>query len=273
MKKFMALTTLIIMAMNLSLYADLGYDGPSDNIFWKKSESEGNYFFATSPTSLAKLALDSDIIGVGQVSQRTNDSFIVTIDHALVGCTNGAIIQVHGEWHGMKIFEYYWRGGQGIAMKQGLFAPLALFFPTNQSQIVFTARTNELDAVFWNEHCDQIGNPIDPNYDRKYLSLNYLNRSWWYVDRDDGILTAQFTNILQAVRVESDWANYFHLCRDGAFSMSDRVKEDSFWDMRDVARYATLVQIPLILADPLVDPKLKDLLNTSGWNNPNLEAP
>jgi len=41
------------------------------------------------------LARYSDVIGVGTASNRENTHFTVTVDHAVVGCTNGAVIVVH----------------------------------------------------------------------------------------------------------------------------------------------------------------------------------
>ena len=264
MKKLMVCTTLVLL-LGANNHADemppydggpYEYDGFFDDTWWRSPKW---YDTCVSPTTLGVLARYSDIIGVGQVSEKQETYFTVKIDLALFGCTNGAVIMVHDGLENEDLFVKSERQN---------------WFPTNNSRIVFAAYTN--DYGFLKTEIMYRKYPKLPQTPEKILpnpTLRYLNRSWWYVDRDDGILTAQFTNILQAVRVESNWANYFHLCRDGAFSMSDRVKEDSFWDMRDVARYATLAQIPLILADPLVDPKLKDLLNTSGWNNPNLEAP
>jgi hypothetical protein len=103
--------------------------------------------------------------------------------------------------------------------------------------------------------------------------LRYLNRSWWHVERDDGLLTTQFTNVLQAVRFDRNWTNYFHLCRDGEYSASNRVREDSAGDMRDVAFYATHAQRSFILADPLVKPNHKALLAFPEWGLPDFEEP
>ena len=94
---------------------------------------------------------------------------------------------------------------------------------------------------------------------------SYLNRSWWYVDRDEGVLFNQFTNVLQAVRFDRNWTNYYSLCRDGASSTSNRVREDSFWDMRFLAVVATDERMQIMLADPLVDPKHKQCLLNEGW--------
>ena len=95
--------------------------------------------------------------------------------------------------------------------------------------------------------------------------LRYLNRSWWPVDRDDGVLFNQFTNVLQAVRFDRNWTNFFYLCRDGANSPSNRVREDSFWDMRFLAMFATDERAQFMLDDPLVDPVHTEGIFTGNW--------
>ena len=110
--------------------------------------------------------------------------------------------------------------------------------------------------------------PLQPEYIKKHLSLRYLNRTWWYADRDDGLLLTQFTNVLQAVRFDRNWTNYFYLCRDGANSPSNRVREDSFKDLRKFSVFSTDAQAQFILDDPLVDPKHKEMILAPNWRCP-----
>jgi hypothetical protein len=122
---------------------------------------------------------------------------------------------------------------------------------------VYSARSQK----FWNY----------PDYPleeiRTNLEMRVYNRSWWYPERDDGVLLTQFTNVIQAVRIEPNWTNFFYLCRDGANSPSNRVREDSFWDLRDLASFSTDEQAQFILDDPLVDEKHKECLNSPGWRS------
>jgi len=84
----------------------------------------------------------------------------------------------------------------------------------------------------------------------------------------------QFTNIIQEVRVNRNWTNYFELVRDGLTSMSDRVREDSHWDMATLVYYSTYAQRALLLADPLLDSAFKNLLiNEPDYGFPELEEP
>jgi len=113
--------------------------------------------------------------------------------------------------------------------------------------------------------------PRPPKRVQTNYELRYLNRSWWYPERDDGVLFTQFTNILQAVRFDRNWTNYFELCRDGATSTSNRVREDSFWDMRLLSAVATPERVQIILDDPLVHISHKTLLLSGNWKPKNTD--
>ena len=256
MKKPLIFAILALLALGVYLHAQrqsrppspYRYDGPKDQTPWTEV-SDVDHGISLFWTTLGPLARCSDIIGVGQVSQRGEDHFTVTIDHALVGCTNGAAIVVYYNPE-VVFFD---------------LPPSSAYFPTNQGRIVFAARTNEYSFghgdMFWN-HAEI---PEEPEYIHENLSLRFLNRSWWYADRDDGVLFTQFTNVLQAVRFDRNWTNYFYLCRDGANSASDRVREDSFKDLRSISIRTTDEQAQFIVDDPLVDQKHKDLILYPGW--------
>ena len=245
--------TLITLALGACLYAQVGppphvYQGPPDDMYWTGTE---NYDVFTRTTTLGLLARYSDVIGMGQVSNRTDDHLTVTVDYALVGCTNGQSIVMY------ETPPIQWAGGGGNGIKSD-------YMPTNNSRIVFAAFTNDYSGgrrMFWNS--PEIPYP-PPNIQTNY-ELRYLNRSWWYPERDDGVLFTQFTNVLQAVRFDRNWTNFFYLCRDGAFSASNRVKEDSYWDIRVLAASATDERAQFMLDDPLVDPVHTDGIFTGGW--------
>ena len=271
MKKLMTTATSTLLTLCVNLYAQQPSSlspyggGPRDNIFAAKhiqpgKNGDNQYRSALDWTTLGPLARYSDIIGVGQVSQQqTNGPFIVTVDHALVGCTNGAAIKMYGEWNGVKIFEELFEGG---SPQNSHFCFLIFDFPTNESRIVFAVSTNDYrhstsyENMFWNHtKIPETLSDIDEGN-----RLRYLNRSWWYVDRDDGLLFTQFTNVIQAVRFDRNWTNYFYLCYNGANSPSNRVREDSSKDMSGIFNRATDEQAQFILDDPLIDQKHKDWL-------------
>jgi hypothetical protein len=253
MKKLLTLATLAALTLAVCLHAQYGYDGPMDEIWWAH-RGEPAYRLACYKTTLGHLARYSDIIGIGCVSGKTNDHFTVTIDHALVGCTNGADIVLYASYED-------WGDEYPEEMLED-------YLPTNLVRIVFAARTNVYNVgsgkMFWN-HAEI---PVQPDYVEKHPSLFYLNRSWWHVDRDYGLLLTQFTNVLQAVRFDRNWTNYFYLCRDGANSPSNRVREDSFRDLRILSLYSTDPQSQFIVDDPLVDPKHKRMILVPNWRYP-----
>jgi len=76
-------------------------------------------------------------------------------------------------------------------------------------------------------------------------------------------LFTQFTNVLQAVRIEPNWTNYYNVLRDGLSSTSNRVREDSFndlWRVINISRYWKW-QTEIIKPDPLIWPELKEIYN------------
>ena len=256
MKKLLT-TTLAALTLATSFYAQkqprppTAYDGPFDDTYWTGWDWE-YYDDLKSSTTLGSLARYSDIIGIGIVSNLTNDHFTVTVDHSIFGCTNGASIVV---WEDPDPF---WKKYPDKQKSN--------YMPTNDSRIVFAVYTNDFGGggrMFWNSPSPEI--PWTPLKIHSKYQLRYLNRSWWHVDRDDGLLTTQFTNVLQAVRFDHNWTNYFELCRDGANSPSNRVREDSFWDMRSLAVLATDEWMQFMLDDPSVDPKHKTCLLHEGW--------
>ena len=260
MKKLFTSATLVVVIFTVCLYAQIprpswiqkspaGYDGDWDDTYWS---DEFDYDTAVRKTQLGSLARYSDIIGVGVVSDKGDGRFTVTVDHTVTGCTNGMSLVVHDGQE----FGYGWDHFPERTRDY--------YMPTNDSRIVFAVYTNDFGGrnnLFW-EPPEDFSHPktINTNY-----NLRYLNRTWWYPDRDDGELFTHFTNVIQAVRFDPNWTNFFYLCRDGANSPSSRVREDSFWDMRYLAYFSTNEEAQFILDDPLVDPKHKMCILKEGW--------
>jgi len=266
MKKLLTTVITATIALGVLLHAQVwrpswyepspyDYDGEWDDNYWTESH---RYRYLDQTTTLGKLARYSDVIGVGVVSNKGifNEEygfgyFTVTVDHALAGCTNGASFVIYD-------------GREGEGGKGDFSVTREDYMPTNNSRIVFAVYTNDFGSnarMYWSSPTI----PVPPGGVLKNLNLRYLNRSWWYVDRDDGVLLSHFTNVIQAVRVEQNWTNFFYLCRDGASSTSNRVKEDSYWDMRVLALVATDERAQIMLDDPLVDPSHKVGLNNPQW--------
>ena len=170
MKK-MLITTIITLAIGIIVFAQKqpplqrGYHGPYDDTYWT-SLDWSEYDTVAHNTTLGFLARYSDIIGVGIVNNLTNDHFTVTVDHALVGCTNGASIVVYEDP------EPLW-----MAYPLNSIADKAKYMPTNDSRIVFAVYTNDYGygaRMYWSLPTLEIPWP------KTILTRNqlrYLNRS------------------------------------------------------------------------------------------------
>ena len=221
---------------DLELYYPYRKIGPSDPALQKRFPHERDQ------TTLGELANWSDLIAIGRVATQDWASVVINVETALVGCTNGQPVTI-------KLWPY-----DNMEPFRGLYEPKWLEMkdrlPTNGAFIVFSAYTNETQAGYIR--------PVKwPKYQRRDYRWLYDNRSWWYADRDDGVLLEQFTNIVHATRIDRNWANYVHLCRDGNFKDSIRVREDSFYDLREFARQANVEQANYFFNDPLILPELK----------------
>ena len=131
--------------------------------------------------------------------------------------------------------------------------------PKNQSRIVFSLFTNEKyykNIFYWGGHPH--GYPITFIAHLPQNEIYRFNHSWWHPEQDFGMVTDYFNNVIQAVRIERNWTNYFHLCRDGTYSTSERVRKDSYDDLRAlVCNASTIEQLEFIKNDPLVDRAIK----------------
>ena len=258
MKKLL-FQTLALLSFGQCLHSQFKWHEPPSPFDWHGPYYESywantiDYHKAVSQTTLGTLARFSDVIGVGKISDWDNGRFTITVDHALVGCTNGASILVHETKHAVPTWPDW-----EIKNKND-------FMPTNHSRIVFAVYTNDFgtgNRMYWNSPVI----PRQPYSVLKNYEMRWLNRSWWYFEHDDGVLFTQFTNVIQAVRFDRNWTNYFHLCRDGATSKSVRVQEDSFWDLRYLCILATPERGQYMLADPLVDSRHKTPYLNGVWS-------
>jgi len=83
------------------------------------------------------------------------------------------------------------------------------YLPTNQSRIVFAVYTNDFPHGYRRYYWGSPNTP-PPRKVLEHYELRNLNRSGWYPERDDGVLFTQFTNVIQAVRFERNWTNFFY---------------------------------------------------------------
>ena len=200
------------------------------------------YYEAFVPkTSLAVLANYADVIATGTVVSQNWQDMTVRVDHALAGCSNAQNIVIR------KCFDIELAGHYEN------------LFPTNSGNIVFAALAYDNKIPSDYDMSDIVSNTIIPHTNAPLYWLQHDTRQWWYANRDDGILLTQFTNVLQAVRIEPNWTNYYHLLRDGFSSPSNRVKEDSFNDLWCLLLNASSEQVEMILAEPWICSELKEI--------------
>jgi len=238
---------------DLELYYPYRKIGPSDPALQKRFPHERDQ------TTLGELANWSDLIAIGRVATQDWASVVINVETALVGCTNGQPVTI-------KLWPY-----DNMEPFRGLYEPKWLEMkdrlPTNGAFIVFSAYTNEvhnghISPRYWRDLSELEAYKIKgyPVKVRKDYRWWYDNRSWWYTDRDNGVLLEKFMNIIHTTRIERNWTNYVHFCRDGNFKDSIRVREDSFYDLREFARHADAEQAEYFYNDSLIMPELKEYL-------------
>ena len=243
---------LISLAMELFIFhPDLSapYEGLPDDFRGENKEAWGERCRST----FGALAKYSDIIAIGNVVTQDKSQIIVRVDIPLVGCTNNQPVKISLSPFPDEIMPWVEHAVPGYDMSR--------MFPTNNAHIIFCVYSNYNQGV-WGGYIDwrrDYTNAIPEYVDTEYR-LWHDKRSWWHTNRDNGLVLEHFTNIIQAVRHERNWTNYFHLTRDGANMNSIRIKEDSFYDMRDLCVFANTAQEHFINNDPLVLPEHKELL-------------
>ena len=249
----MSLKLLALFTLPLFIFADeeperqLHYPGPRD-------ASAPPPYYQPYPT-LGSLSRRCDVGGVADIIEESHsteldiDYFKLRVVSANYGCTNGQELLV-----AMVDFTNPER-------PETLNFP---FYPTNQSRIVFNVTSNIYETfpnnLFYREEDLDI---FDKHLDEQLPYYHFLNasRSWWYVDYQEGEPYVYWTNAIQHVRIESNWTNFYALCRTGATNTSNRVKEDAFNDMKNLAFNATDEQIQMMLNDPLFPSVSRDFLD------------
>jgi len=144
------------------------------------------------------------------------------------------------------------------------------YYPTNNSRFVFGTQTNsKLEFEDWSANLKKWNSadwqlPPQPEIistpTEKPGMLLGFTRYWWYEDYQDGLPYAQLTNLVRAARVERNWTNYYHLCRDNIPSPSARVWRDATEDLIQLSWAATPEQLDLMLNDPLLFAEFREWL-------------
>ena len=250
------------------LLASLSYLGPRDELMPKLSDF--GYGIIRGETTFGMLVKFSDSGGIGEVinrghlEERDLDYFTMRVSQAFWGCTNGQILNVYDDER------------KTIMSANNQVVVLA---PTNHARFVFVVSTNvheiyhmEYDLYDWNHETHLF--PITTN--TMFFYLKYGTRSWWYEDYQGGHLTTQLTNVLRTARTHRNWTNYYEVCRDGASVPSNRVQEDSFYDLRRLISRGSDDELDFMDKDPLfplnnrpfLDAEIAERQQKQGQKNP-----
>jgi hypothetical protein len=119
--------------------------------------------------------------------------------------------------------------------------------PTNNARIVFMAiwanYSHFVDWQNWNSPYDEtsieiipsahfVFRPLDPVPTipppaNTLYEMNIINEQqwWWHDTPENQPLTDYFTNVLDAVRLNRNWTNYYALCRSGLTNTIEHISE------------------------------------------------
>jgi len=196
-------------------------------------------------STLGVLTACSDAAGIGTVIPTEENNFNIQVDAPLFGCTNQQLVavNVHASYFGYGEYEY---------------------LPTNGQRIVFLVYTNLCDTWTvgdWRidiEQRQREGGKDD--FETPDFRLEHATRSWFVPDADDGLILAHLTNVVHTMRMERNWTNYYEVVRSGVISPSERVSQDSRYDLLGLIQFANPAQLLFMKNDPLFPVGLKEHL-------------
>ena len=236
---------LTVCTGSVFLLLALPFPGPRDERLPELNDfSYGVVMGSTTLNMLAKFADSSgagEVTGRGRSAEHDVDYFTIRVNQAFWGCTNGQILTVV-EWNPKTILS---ASHQEVDL-----------YPSNHARIVFAVSTNHYNTF---GH-DGNGDPCDWNNEahtfpisniRPLFVLDQMTRSWWHEDYQGGHLTTYLTNVFRTIHTHRNWTNYYETCRNGASINSNRVKEDSFYDLRDLITRGTDEQLEFMDNDSL----------------------
>ena len=252
MKKILTLTTLTLFT-GLGIAAWNNYAGPQEE---RISPAEKNFeytlgWYAQNASAVAVM----DVIDTS--TNHPNSKFghvTVRVVNALYGCTNGQEFVI------LKCNPNH-EGGLLSLIPQSEFDEFGCF-PTNNSRIVcaFTTQSLERSSLDWTPKVWKL--PPQPETIVSPTNTVYLRgdiHCWWPDGYQDNL---PLTHLVHAARVERNWTNYYHLCRDAINlpSPSELVYRNAVFDLGKLATGATRSQFDFIMNDPLLPELCRDWL-------------
>ena len=238
------------------------YAGPQDNVVVTGCDAE--HRIERDATTLGWLAQTSDVIGIGVVTQTEQSNFVVRVETALAGCAKGQHITLswaflkygdtfYKHWKDAQITDHSWVERAYVLREP----PLEYLYGIEKWRKPKTP--DEGTRVVFAAYANSDGEKTETSFPVVHYLL-FNERSWWPVNRDNGLLTKHFKKMVQATRVKPNGEKYFALCRDGVFMDSNRVKEDSFYDMRTLIKNAGKHEAQFMFDDPLLPSEHKAFL-------------
>ena len=215
----------------------------------KASPNDGEY-----GSSIGVLTLCSDMAGIGTVLE-TGYTNNFPVGHSLYEHSH--------EYITLQVEESFYGGSnqQIVVVNFGL----ASRSPPESERIVFFVRSNEYnfnDVGNWNlENETRKVEGVESDYiPPGYKFSDDYNHAWFSPNADNGLIFNYTTNIIYTLRTERNWTNYYEVVRNGVTSPSERVSEDSKFDLLGLIQFADPAQLLFMKNDPLFPVELKDLL-------------
>ncbi len=138
--------------------------------------------------------------------------------------------------------------------------PDAWTFPTNVPVVFFAITKRQRYGEFADFYLDKAGE------DGSELTFGYVDRSWFRVERDNGLIYTFATNLWDCVRANPDPARYYEVLRDAERTVS---RSESWRVQLDASKglswlFGAAAEEPL--AEKLNDPLLSDIMRNSVGN-------
>ena len=206
--------------------------------------------------------------------------FIIQVEQPFLGCVKGQEIRIEQTQLAPQKppDELQETDPMNYLQQLGRWEDFHIDIPTNNARIVFSAeyyayKRNSWDAGNWNFTHEQLPVKIDlyhrpdepgppditpltpPVPDNPVYFCK--GRMWWHAIEKHQPLTSQFSNILDAVRINRNWTNYYELCRDGLESPFLRVRRDAETDIKNLISSSPAKQLLLMWNDSMFPEYIK----------------
>ena len=191
-------------------------------------------------TTMGRLARYSDVIAIGRVTESDEKNITVKVETPYVGCTNGQSFFIH-----IQVGDY------------------VMTYPPLHDQILFCSYTNLYEDI--KAGYIEWASIIKTNEHTRILTTYQLESnllSAWSLKWPQCLpFQEHFTNVLQIVRFDQNWTNFYYLCRNNVDNEHPDIARDSLYDLGGLIKFASTNEAHFIYNDPLlVSPEAKAYL-------------